>query len=185
MLRGLKWGVVRLCSSKIAGDMARNIKSVISIQHAYSSIIVNWSSHKSNLANPMTYKFWGNVGQNTLKKLPKFDGHGSSLLHATPIVPIHFTHPVELKMLDLCRKYLMEKFLEIQIQVILFRIILCAKPITLSLFVQPELHRHKFPVLWCSINHWKVVEESVVIVYGSLCAQLQFLQFFIQKFITT
>ena len=79
---------------KIKVSTACGIKCVISIWHAYSSIIVNWSSHKSNLANPMTYKFWGNVGQNTLKKLPKFDGHGSSLLHATPIVPIHFTHPV-------------------------------------------------------------------------------------------
>ena len=79
---------------KIKVTTACGIKSIISIQHAYSSTIVNWSSHKSNLANPMTSKFAEYISQNTFKKLPKFKGDGSSLLHATPIVPIHFTHPV-------------------------------------------------------------------------------------------
>ena len=46
------------------------------------------------MANPTTSKFTENIGYNTFKKLPKFDGDGSSLLHATPIVPIHLTHPV-------------------------------------------------------------------------------------------
>ena len=43
----------------------------------------------------MTSKFSENTVQNTHKKLPKFDGHGLSLQHATPIVLIHFTHPVD------------------------------------------------------------------------------------------
>ena len=29
LFRGLKWGIVRLCSSKNAGDMARNLKNQV------------------------------------------------------------------------------------------------------------------------------------------------------------
>ena len=96
---------------KIKASTVCGIKSIISIWHAYSSSVVNWSSHQSNLAYPrssengfqsflaypMTSKFSWNIVKHTYKKLPKFDGCGTSLWDSTPIVPIHFTQPVCLR----------------------------------------------------------------------------------------